>query len=57
MRVVDSRKPEIDEVWRRRRCEACRYKIHTLEIAKAEIDHLRKVDRAARVEAAREPTT
>jgi len=51
MRVVDSRKREVDEVWRRRRCETCHHRTHTLEIPKAEIDHLRKVDRAARMEA------
>ena len=49
MQVVDTRHPDPQTVWRRRRCLNCRHLLHTLEVPKMELDYLYGIARKLKI--------
>jgi len=51
LEVVDTRHPEPQVVWRRRKCSDCQDILHTFEIPRKEMEELRRMERNQRLAA------
>jgi len=54
MRVVDTRHPDPQTVWRRRKCMSCGHLLHTYEVPRMELHYLRGIERKLRIGVAKE---